>query len=171
MIISILNADINFGIGKKNGLLFNLPLDMKFFRETTKGHVVCMGQNTLLSFPGSKPLPKRTNIVLSGDINTNYEGVINVHTFEDFLKTIKEYSLKEDVYIIGGASIYKQTLPYVDKVLLTRVYADGKAEVFFPNLDEDDNFELVEQSGPVVDNGIEIRFTTYINKAKKEIEF
>ena len=171
MIISILNADINFGIGKKNGLLFNLPLDMKFFRETTKGHVVCMGQNTLLSFPGSKPLPKRTNIVLSGDINTNYEGVINVHTFEDFLKTIKEYSLKEDVYIIGGASIYKQTLPYVDKVLLTRVYADGKAEVFFPNLDEDDNFELVEQSDPVVDNGIEIRFTTYINKAKKEIEF
>ena len=171
MIISILNADINFGIGKKNGLLFSLPLDMKFFRETTKGHVVCMGQNTLLSFPGSKPLPKRTNIVLSGDINTNYEGVINVHTFEDFLKTIKEYSLKEDVYIIGGASIYKQTLPYVDKVLLTRVYADGKAEVFFPNLDEDDNFELVEQSDPVVDNGIEIRFTTYINKAKKEIEF
>ena len=171
MIISILNADINFGIGKKNGLLFNLPLDMKFFRETTKGHVVCMGQNTLISFPGSKPLPKRTNIVLSGDINTNYEGVINVHTFEDFLKTIREYSLKEDVYIIGGASIYKQTLPYVDKVLLTRVYADGKAEVFFPNLDEDDNFELVEQSDPVVDNGIEIRFTTYINKAKKEIEF
>lgn len=171
MIISILNADISFGIGKKNGLLFNLPLDMKFFRETTKGHVVCMGQNTLLSFPGSKPLPKRTNIVLSGDINTNYEGVINVHSFEDFLKTIKEYSLKEDVYIIGGASIYKQTLPYVDKVLLTRVYADGKAEVFFPNLDEDDNFELVEQSDPVVDNGIEIRFTTYINKAKKEIEF
>lgn len=171
MIISILNADINFGIGKKNGLLFELPKDMKFFRETTKGHVVCMGQNTLLSFPGSKPLPKRTNVVLSGDINTNYEGVINVHTFEEFLKTIKEYSLKEDVYIIGGASIYKQTLPYVDKVLLTRVYADGKAEVFFPNLDEDPNFELVESSEDIEDNGFTIRFTTYINNAKKDVKY
>ena len=169
MIISILNADINFGIGKKNGLLFNLPKDMAFFRETTKGHVVCMGQNTLISFPGSKPLPKRTNVVLSGDVNCNYEGVINVHTFEDFLKTIKEYSLKEDVYIIGGASIYRQTLPYVDKVLLTRVYADGQAEVFFPNLDEDPNFEIVDSSEDIDDGGITIRFVTYINKNKQEI--
>ena len=170
MIISILNADINFGIGKKNGLLFDLPKDMKFFRETTKGHVVCMGQNTLLSFPGSKPLPKRVNVVLSGDLNNNYDGCVNVHTFEEFLKTIKEYSLKEDVYIIGGASIYQQTLPYVDKVLLTRVYADGKAEVFFPNLDENEDFEMVEQSEPIEDNGLTIRFTTYINKNKKEIQ-
>ena len=169
MIISILNCDINYGIGKRNGLLFSLPLDMKFFRETTKGHVVCMGQNTLLSFPGSKPLKNRTNIVLSGDINNEYEGVINVHTFEDFLKTIKEYSEKEDVYIIGGASIYRQTLPYVDKVLLTRVYADGQAEVFFPNLDEDPNFEIVEQSEPLDDGGITIRFITYINKNKLSI--
>ena len=170
MIISILNADINFGIGKKNGLLFDLPKDMKFFRETTKGHVVCMGQNTLKSFPGSKPLPKRVNVVLSGDLNNNYDGCVNVHTFEEFLKTIKEYSLKEDVYIIGGASIYQQTLPYVDKVLLTRVYADGKAEVFFPNLDENEDFEMVEQSEPIEDNGLTIRFTTYINKNKKEIQ-
>ena len=170
MIISILNADINFGIGKKNGLLFDLPKDMKFFRETTKGHVVCMGQNTLRSFPGSKPLPKRVNVVLSGDLNNNYDGCVNVHTFEEFLKTIKEYSLKEDVYIIGGASIYQQTLPYVDKVLLTRVYADGKAEVFFPNLDENEDFEMVEQSEPIEDNGLTIRFTTYINKNKKEIQ-
>ena len=170
MIISILNADINFGIGKKNGLLFDLPKDMKFFRETTKGHVVCMGQNTLRSFPSSKPLPKRVNVVLSGDLNNNYDGCVNVHTFEEFLKTIKEYSLKEDVYIIGGASIYQQTLPYVDKVLLTRVYADGKAEVFFPNLDENEDFEMVEQSEPIEDNGLTIRFTTYINKNKKEIQ-
>ena len=170
MIISILNCDKKYGIGKRNGLLFSLPLDMKFFRETTKGHVVCMGQNTLRSFPGSKPLPKRVNVVLSGDLNNNYDGCVNVHTFEEFLKTIKEYSLKEDVYIIGGASIYQQTLPYVDKVLLTRVYADGKAEVFFPNLDENEDFEMVEQSEPIEDNGLTIRFTTYINKNKKEIQ-
>ena len=169
MIISILNCDEKWGIGKKNGLLFSLPLDMKFFRETTKGHVVCMGENTLLSFPGSKPLKNRTNIVLSQDPTHNYEGVINVHSFEEFLKTIKEYSLKEDVYVIGGASIYRQTLPYVDKVLLTKVHADGGAEVFFVNMDEQENFYLANAEPPVMDGDIEIQFLTYINKSPLKI--
>jgi len=169
MIITILNADRNFGIGKRNGLLFSLPLDMKYFRETTKGHVVCMGENTLISFPGSKPLKNRTNIVLSQDPSHNYEGVINVHSFEEFLKTIKEYSLKEDVYIIGGASIYRQTLPYVDQVLLTKVDADGGAEVFFPNLDTNPDFECVDEGTPMMDGDISIRFTKYVNHNKQEI--
>jgi len=169
MIISILNCDCKWGIGKKNGLLFSLPLDMKFFRETTKGHVVAMGENTLLSFPGSKPLKNRTHIVLSADETHNYEGVINVHSFSDFLSKIQEFSLKEDVFIIGGASIYNQTLPYVDKVLLTKVNEDGGAEVFFTNLDELDDFELVEAGEPIDDNGHEIRFQTYINRNKKSI--
>ena len=169
MIISILSADNKWGIGKRNGLLFSLPLDMKFFRITTSGHVVAMGENTLLSFPNSKPLKNRTHIVLSADPTHNYEGVINVHSFEDFLKTIKEKALNEDVYIIGGASIYNQMIPYVDKVLLTKVNEDGGAEVFFHNLDEDPNFECVEMGEPLIDNGHEIRFTTYVNKNKKSI--
>ena len=169
MIISILSADKNWGIGKKNGLLFSLPLDMKFFRTTTLNHVVAMGENTLLSFPNSKPLKNRTHIVLSADASHNYEGVINVHSFDEFLKTIKEFSLKEDVYIIGGASIYNQMIPYVDKVLLTKVDEDGGAEVFFHNLDEDSNFELTEEGEPLDDNGHIIRFTTYVNKSKKSI--
>lgn len=170
MIISILNADLKFGIGKRNGLLFSLPLDMKFFRETTKGHVVAMGENTLLSFPGSKPLKNRTNIVLSSDASHNYEGVINVHSFEEFLTIINQYSQNEDVFIIGGASIYAQTLPYVDKVLLTRVYADGEAEVFFPNLDENPNFEIVHKEEPLMDGDIKIQFLTYVNNDKREIK-
>ena len=169
MIISIVNCDKKWGIGKKNGLLFSLPLDMKFFRETTKGHVVCMGENTLLSFPNQKPLKNRTNIVLSQDINHNYEDVINVHTFEKFLAKIKEYSRNDVVFVIGGASIYRQTLPYVDEVLLTKVNADGGAEVFFPNLDEDSSFECVDNGAPIMDGNIEIRFTRYINKNKQPI--
>ena len=170
MIISILNCDSKWGIGKRNGLLFSLPLDMKFFRETTKGHTVCMGENTLLSFPGSKPLKNRTNIVLSQDETHNYEGVINVHTFIDFLKEIKKASQNDIVYIIGGASIYRQTLPYVDKVLLTKIYKDGGAEVFFPNLDENENFKLTE-AGPIIKDGeIDIQFTTYTNINKAEIK-
>lgn len=169
MIISILSADNKWGIGKRNGLLFSLPIDMKFFRTTTSGHVVAMGENTLLSFPNSKPLKNRTHIVLSADPTHNYEGVINVHSFEEFLKKIKEYSLKEDVYIIGGASIYNQMIPYVDMVLLTKVDEDGKAEVFFHNLDEDNNFKCVESGEPLIDNGHTIRFTKYINSNKVDI--
>ena len=169
MIISILNCDNKWGIGKRNGLLFSLPKDMKFFKETTLNHVVCMGENTLLSFPNSKPLKNRTNIVLSQDPTHNYEGVINVHTFEDFLRKIKEYSLNETVFIIGGASIYRQTLPYVDEVYLTRVNADGGAEVFFVDLDNHPDFRLIKESEPEMDEDLEIRFTVYQNINKKEI--
>lgn len=170
MIISILNCDKKWGIGRKNGLLFSLPLDMEFFRETTKGHVVCMGENTLLSFPGSKPLKNRTNIVLSQDVTHNYEGVINVHSFEDFLKEMDKHSKEETVFVIGGASIYRQTLPYVDKVYLTKVNADGNAEVFFVDLDNNPDFKCVDNGTPVMDGEIEIRFTTYVNKNKKSIQ-
>ena len=169
MLISILNCDCKWGIGKKNGLLFSLPLDMKFFRETTKGHVVCMGENTLLSFPGSKPLKNRTHIVLSADPTHNYEGVINIHSFDEFVKTMVEKAKTEDVFVIGGASIYNQTLPYVDYVYLTKVDADGGAEVFFTNLDELPEFELVKESEPVMDGDIQIRFLTYKNNNKRHI--
>ena len=169
MIISILNCDKKYGIGKRNGLLFSLPKDMKFFRETTLDHTVCMGENTLLSFPNSKPLKNRTNIVLSQDPTHNYEGVVNVHTFEDFLKKIKEYEQNDIVFIIGGASIYRQTLPYVDEVYLTKVNADGGAEVFFVNLEEEKDFELIKESAPEMDGDLEIRFTVYKNNNKKEI--
>ena len=169
MIISILNCDKKYGIGKRNGLLFSLPKDMKFFRETTLNHVVCMGENTLLSFPNAKPLKNRTNIVLSQDPTHNYEGVINVHSFEDFLKAIKKHEKNDDVFIIGGASIYRQTLPYVDQVYLTKVNADGGAEVFFVNLDEEKDFSLIKESAPEMDGDLEIRFTVYQNNNKKEI--
>ena len=128
-----------------------------------------MGENTLLSFPGGKPLKNRTSIVLSQDPTHNYEGVINVHTFEDFLKKMKEYAARDTVFVIGGASIYRQTLPYVDEVYLTKVNADGGAEVFFVNLDEEKDFELIKESAPEMDGDLEIKFTTYRNNNKKEI--
>ena len=142
---------------------------MKFFRETTLNHVVCMGENTLLSFPGSKPLKNRTSIVLSQNPTHNYEGVINVHSFDEFLKKMKEYAVRDTVFVIGGASIYRQTLPYVDEVYLTKVNADGGAEVFFVNLDEEKDFELISESKPEMDGDLEIKFTVYRNNNKKEI--
>ena len=167
MLISILNCDSKWGIGKRNGLLFNLPLDMKYFRETTSGHIVAMGENTLLSFSNSKPLKNRTHIVLSQDKTHNYEGVINIHDFKEFINKIIELSSKEDVYVIGGASIYNQTLPYVDMVYLNKVKEDGGAEVFFTNLDELDNFEIIENGEEVNDNGHITQLYKYRNNNKK----
>lgn len=170
MIYSILCVDSKFGIGKNNDLLFHLPLDMHFFREKTKGHVVAMGENTLLSFPGQKPLPKRENIVLSKDESHNYEGVVNVHDFDEFLRLLKEKSLADDVFVIGGASIYHQTLPYVDGVYLTKVDADGHAELFFDNIDEIKTFKCESVSEPLLDGEFKIRFCYYKNLAPKPIE-
>ena len=169
MIISILNCDKEYGIGKKNGLLFSLKEDMAFFRRTTLNHVVAMGENTLLSFPNQKPLKNRTNIVLSADKDHNYEGVVNVHSFDEFLKIVPKYAKNEDVYIIGGASMYRQTLEYVDFVYLTKVDAIGGAEVFFVNIDEDPRFEIISESEPLQDGDYKIKFITYRNKSKKQI--
>ncbi len=163
-VISILNCDKKFGIGKKGGLLFRLPKDMKMFRETTSGHAVAMGEATLLSFPGQKPLPNRINIVLSADYTHEYDGTVPAHTFEEFKRLVFEAKKQGDVFVIGGASIYRQMLPYVDEVSLNKVDADGEAEVFFENLDAHPDFELVSEGDPVEDNGYVTRLCIYRNK-------
>lgn len=168
-LILILNCDIHYGIGKRNGLLFELPQDMAFFRKTTSGHTVALGENTLLSFPGSKPLKNRKHIVISADPAHNYEGVLNVHDFPSFLKEIKNALSEDDVYVIGGASIYNAMLPYCNEVLLTKVEEDGHAEVFFQNIDENPAFRCVETSEPIDDNGHTIRFTRYENSSPSSL--
>ena len=162
MIKAIVHADKEWGIGKNGDMMFSLPKDMKFFRETTTGHVVVMGGNTLRSFPGQKPLKNRTNIVVSrGQVR---DDCIIVPTMSEFKEMIKSHQNEGDVYVIGGAQIYKELLPYCDEALVTRVDAIGGADTFFPNLDEDENFVCVYESEPMDDNGYTIRFTTYKNK-------
>lgn len=163
MIRAIVAVDEKWGIGKKNGLLFDLPLDMKFFRETTSGKTVCMGYNTLLSFPNGKPLKNRKNIVICPDGVTG-DGFVAVHDMPEMLETIGKED--GDVYVIGGAYFYKSMLPYCDEVLVTKVKADGNAEVFFENLDEREDFELKEEGEELQTNGYTIKFTKYKNLRK-----
>ena len=168
---AILHCDRNWGIGKKNDLMFRLPKDMKFFRSTTSGKVVVMGSNTLLSFPGGKPLKNRTNIVLwpGGDRKRAEEdGFVMVESLSDLFAEIARYP-SEDVFVIGGAMMYHTMLPYCSRVLLTKVDADGGAEVFFDNLDKLDNWSMTQCSEPEEDNGYTIRFTTYENNAVKSL--
>ena len=163
MIRAIVAVDEKWGIGKKNGLLFDLPLDMKFFRETTSGKTVCMGYNTLLSFPNGKPLKNRKNIVICPEGVTG-DGFIAVHDMPEMLEAIGKED--GDVYVIGGAYFYKSMLPYCDEVLVTKVKADGNAEVFFENLDERNDFELKEEGEELQTNGYTIKFTKYKNLRK-----
>ena len=163
---SIVAVDKKWGIGKKNDLLFSLPEDMAFFRRTTLNKVCCMGYNTLLSFPGSKPLKNRTSIVLAP------EGIVRddckiVYSLEELFSELSKYN-SDDIYVIGGAMFYRTMLPYCDEVLATKVDADGGAEVFYENLDALSNWDCIYTSDPVETNGYTIRFTTYKNSDVKK---
>lgn len=100
-------VDANWAIGYKNKLLVSIPDDMKFFRQTTTGKVVVMGRKTLESFPNGQPLKNRVNIVLTGDKNYKVKDAIVVHDLDELHKELEQYN-SEDVYVIGGESIYRQ---------------------------------------------------------------
>lgn len=158
---AILHADREWGIGKNNGLMFRIPADMQFFKNTTIGNVVVMGSNTLKSFPGGKPLKDRLNIVLYPD-GEDREDCLIVRSLEELFTEIKKHD-PEKVFVVGGMMMYKTLLPYCTEVLVTKVDAVGDADAFFENLDENKNFALVGESAPEVTNGYTIKFTVYKN--------
>ena len=131
----IVAVDKNWAIGKDNKLLVSIPADMKMFRQETTGKVVVMGRKTLESFPNGLPLKNRTNIVLTGNKDYNVKDAIIVHTVEELLEEIKKYP-SEEVYCIGGDSVYKQLLPYCDTAHVTKIDFAYEADSYFPNLDE-----------------------------------
>lgn len=163
---AIVCVDENWGIGKKNDLLFHLPADMKFFRETTLGKVVVMGSNTLKSFPNGKPLKNRVNVVLYPGGEKRDDCVI-VDSMAELSAELKKYNT-EDTYVIGGAMFYRTMLPYCSEVYVTKVAENGGAEVFFENLDKLENWQCVSESCEVEDNGHKLRFTKYRNTDVKD---
>lgn len=160
----IVNADKNWGIGKGNQLLVHIPNDMKFFREMTTGHVIVMGRKTLESFPNKMPLPKRTNIVLTKDQNYKSSGSPTlVHSEEELMEELKKYD-SDDIYIIGGESVYRMMLPYCDTAYVTKLDYAYDADTYFPNLDEMDDWVLAEEGEEETYFDIEYTFRTYRRK-------
>ena len=148
----------DWGIGKDNDLLFHIPEDMKYFRKMTKGSTVVMGRKTLESFPNGEPLPNRTNVVLTRSRDYEKEGVIVVHNFEE----LEALNLEEPVFVIGGASVYRNLLSKCRRAYITKIDAVKPADTFFPNLDENPDWELESESETFTFEGVDFKFTTYV---------
>jgi dihydrofolate reductase len=167
VIIGIVCVDRNFGIGKKNDLLFHLKKDMQFFRQTTADSIVVCGYNTLLSFPGSKPLKGRSTICLCPK-EVERDDCFCIHDFDEMVRLVKELAKNHPVFIIGGAMLYQSMLPYYDKVYVNKVDADGEAEVFFPNLDEHPDYEPYQFLPIIEDEGYKTQLVVYTRKIPLE---
>ena len=156
----IVAADKNWGIGRNNELLVSIPADMKMFREETTGKVVVMGRKTLESFPNGLPLKNRTNIVITGNRDYQVKGAIVVHSLQELLEEIKKYP-KDQVYCIGGDSVYKMLLPYCDTAQVTKIDFAYEADRYFPNLDEMPQWQVAAESEEQTYFDLEYRFVRY----------
>lgn len=120
----------NRAIGKNNRLLWHIPEDLQRFKKLTSGHPVIMGRKTFESI--GRPLPNRTNIVVTHDKNFTAEGIIITHSLKEAIEKAKEYDQSE-IFIIGGGNIYEQAIPLADKLYLTIVHKKVEADTFFPD--------------------------------------
>lgn len=161
---AILSADRNWGIGYQNKLLVSIPSDMRSFREMTEGKVIVMGRKTLESFPNGLPLKKRVNVVLTHDRSYQVKDAVIVHDKEELLEELKKY--QEDIFVVGGGSVYELLLPYCDTAYVTRIDMSYQADTFFPDLDQDPEWELTEESDEQTCFDIEFTFTVYRRKQK-----
>ncbi len=150
-------------IGKENQLLWNIPSDLKRFKSLTLGHPVIMGRKTfesILTMLG-KPLPKRTNIVITHDTNYHHEGIITAKSLEEAFK-IAESENPTEIHIGGGAEIYRQALPYTSRLYLTFFYDNKEGDVFFPDFTKD--FEIIKKYSTETYEGTTFEWLDYKRK-------
>ena len=160
----IVAVDKNWAIGCKNHLLVRIPADQRFFRDMTTGKVVIMGRKTLESFPGGEPLKNRTNIVITRKADFRKKGVLVAHSIEEALEMCKGYG-DEDIFVIGGEEIYRQMLPYCHVAHVTKIDYVYEADAYFPNLDEDPEWEITGESDE--QNYYDLEFYFYRYERKK----
>ena len=156
----IVAVDKNWGIGFRNKLLVSIPEDMKFFRSQTNGKVIVMGRKTLESFPNGLPLKNRTNIVLTKNPDYQVKGAVICHSVEESLKELKKYPT-EDIYVIGGDSVYKQFLPYCNVAHITRVDHAYEADTYFPDIEKLPEWRLTGESEEKTHFDLEFTFCRY----------
>lgn len=166
MIISLIAAVAQNGvIGRNNDLPWKLPDDMKFFMQTTKGHYVIMGRRNYDSLHEKyKPLPDRTNIVVTRQLHFQAPGCVVVNKVEDGIAIAREAGEKE-LFVIGGAEIYKLTLPYADRLYLTEIHASIEGDTYFPEFDRTQWSEVSRKPHPADErHGYAFDFVIYEQK-------
>lgn len=157
-------VDKKLGIGKNGGLLVSIPEDMILFREETVGKVVVMGRKTFESLPQGLPLVERTNIVLTTSEDFKHDNVYVCHSVDEVLNKVKEYPT-DDVYVIGGASVYEQMLPYCDTIHLTKIDYTYDADTYFPDIFKDGVWQETARSDERTYFDICYEFVRYQRKA------
>ena len=160
-------ADANWGIGKDGGLLVHLPGDLRYFKEKTSGKAVIMGRATLESLPGGKPLPNRTNIVLTSQTDFAKEGCIVVHDMEELAAVCADYA-PEDMMVIGGEQIYMQLIRQCERLFITKIFEIYDADKHLMNVDKMRSFELVWESDVQEETGVQYQFLEYRKKEKDQ---
>ena len=141
----IVAVDNNWAIGYQNKLLVRIPADQRFFRDETTHKAVIMGRKTLESFPGGKPLKQRLNVIITSNPDYKVADGVVVGSVEEALEAVKDYRT-EDIYVIGGASIYEQVLPYCDVAHVTKIDYNYTADTYFPNMDKMDDWVITAES-------------------------
>lgn len=161
MLTAIWAQDEKGLIGNEGTLPWHLPNDLKFFKEKTTGHTIVMGRKTFEGM-GSRPLPNRTSIVMTRDLDYQAAGVLVMHTVQEVLDYAKDH---EDTLITGGAGIFQAFMPYLDKIYRTVIQGEFAGDVYFPEIDWQD-WQLVESQPGVVDekNNYPHTFETYLRK-------
>lgn len=159
----IVAVDRNWAIGCKNSLLVSIPADHKFFRQETIGKVVVLGRKTLETFPQGQPLNNRTNIIMSTNPNYHVKDAIVVHSKEGLMEELKKYK-SEDIYIIGGESVYRMMLPDCDVAHVTKIDHAYEADAYFPNLDEMEEWEITADSDEQTYFDLAYEFVKYERK-------
>ncbi len=162
---AIVAVDNNWAIGCKNRLLVRIPADHKNFRQETTGKVVVLGRKTLETFPQGMPLPNRLNIILSTNPDYKVKDAVVVHDKEELDAELKKYPT-EDVYIIGGESVYRMMLPECNVVHVTKIDHDYEADAYFPDLDQDGAWEVTAQSEEQTYFDLPYYFVKYERKNK-----
>lgn len=155
----IVAVDRGWGIGKDGDLLYSIPEDMKFFRTMTAGKTVIMGRATLESLPGGRPLPKRRNIILSRTLS-DVEGAEVCKTPEEIAELLSD-TPGEDIFVIGGESVYRDMLPYCDTAYITKIEAEKEADRHLVNLDEAPEWKITYRSPMKEHEGTYFAFLTY----------
>jgi len=151
----------NFAIGKNNQLLWHMPADLKFFKQTTSGHTVVMGRKTFASV--GKPLPNRRNIVITRDTDLKIEGAEVVNSLDKALEVTKIE--EKPVFIIGGAEIYRQALPKTDTLYLTTIHHNFDADTFFPEINRNE-WDVVSSDSHKADEKNKYDYTFEVLKRK-----